>query len=246
MLMAVPKFGRVKAARLLNQCRISQSKTVGGLSDRQRARADCPLQPRRPAARSSSSPARRAPGKGTLIQARARRGSPSSSSPSRRRRARSAPARRTACTTGSSTDEEFDRRLAAGEFLEYVDLRLGQPLRDAPLRARPDRAPRGKVAAARARDRTARSRVKRARARRGDDLRRPRRSSELERRLRERATESAGEIGERIELARRAARASAGEFDYVVENDDASAPRRSSCGDRRAGARRAPLPWPRP
>jgi hypothetical protein len=37
MLMAVPKFGRVKAARFLNQCRISQSKTVGGLSDRQRA-----------------------------------------------------------------------------------------------------------------------------------------------------------------------------------------------------------------
>jgi hypothetical protein len=36
MLMAVPKFGRVKAQRLLNQCRISQSKTVGGLSDRQR------------------------------------------------------------------------------------------------------------------------------------------------------------------------------------------------------------------
>jgi hypothetical protein len=37
ILMAVPKFGRVKAARFLNQCRISQSKTVGGLSDRQRA-----------------------------------------------------------------------------------------------------------------------------------------------------------------------------------------------------------------
>ena len=37
MLMAVPKFGRVKAARFLNQCRIRQSKTVGGLSDRQRA-----------------------------------------------------------------------------------------------------------------------------------------------------------------------------------------------------------------
>src|ERR671918_2506526 len=36
MLMAVPKFGRVKAARFLNQCRISQSKTVAGLSDRQR------------------------------------------------------------------------------------------------------------------------------------------------------------------------------------------------------------------
>ena len=37
ILMAVPKFGRVKAARVLNQCRISQSKTVGGLSERQRA-----------------------------------------------------------------------------------------------------------------------------------------------------------------------------------------------------------------
>ena len=37
ILMAVPKFGRVKAARILNTCRISQSKTVGGLSERQRA-----------------------------------------------------------------------------------------------------------------------------------------------------------------------------------------------------------------
>jgi len=37
ILMAVPKFGRVKAARFLNQCRISQSKTVGGLSERLRA-----------------------------------------------------------------------------------------------------------------------------------------------------------------------------------------------------------------
>ncbi|HEY1366933.1 MAG TPA: integration host factor, actinobacterial type [Gaiellaceae bacterium] len=36
ILMAVPKFGRVKATRFLNACRISQSKTVGGLSDRQR------------------------------------------------------------------------------------------------------------------------------------------------------------------------------------------------------------------
>src|SRR5919108_3899924 len=37
ILMAVPKFGRVKATRYLNQARISQSKTVGGLSDRQRS-----------------------------------------------------------------------------------------------------------------------------------------------------------------------------------------------------------------
>jgi hypothetical protein len=36
ILLAVPKFGRVKAARFLKHCRISQSKTVGGLSERQR------------------------------------------------------------------------------------------------------------------------------------------------------------------------------------------------------------------
>ena len=42
---------------------------------------------------------------------------------------------------------------------------------------------------------------------------------ELERRLRERATESTGEIGERIALAREQLR-QAGAFDYVVENDD--------------------------
>jgi guanylate kinase len=42
---------------------------------------------------------------------------------------------------------------------------------------------------------------------------------ELERRLRERATESAGEIGERIELARKQLE-QAGEFDYVIVNDD--------------------------
>jgi guanylate kinase len=42
---------------------------------------------------------------------------------------------------------------------------------------------------------------------------------ELERRLRERATESAGEIGERLELARRQMD-EAEAFDYVVLNDD--------------------------
>jgi hypothetical protein len=36
ILMAVPKFGRVKARRFLGVCRISESKTVGGLSERQR------------------------------------------------------------------------------------------------------------------------------------------------------------------------------------------------------------------
>ena len=42
---------------------------------------------------------------------------------------------------------------------------------------------------------------------------------ELERRLRERASESEGEIGERIGLARKQL-SQAGEFDYVVVNDD--------------------------
>ena len=42
---------------------------------------------------------------------------------------------------------------------------------------------------------------------------------ELERRLRERATESAGEIGERLELAREQ-RKHSGEFDFVVVNDE--------------------------
>jgi len=37
MLLAVPKYGRVKANRVLQTCRISPSKTIGGLSDRQRA-----------------------------------------------------------------------------------------------------------------------------------------------------------------------------------------------------------------
>jgi hypothetical protein len=36
MLLAVPRLGRVRAGRLLTQCRISQSKTIGGLSERQR------------------------------------------------------------------------------------------------------------------------------------------------------------------------------------------------------------------
>ncbi|MEN3340953.1 MAG: guanylate kinase [Actinomycetota bacterium] len=45
------------------------------------------------------------------------------------------------------------------------------------------------------------------------------RVDELERRLRERATESTGEIGERIALAREQLK-QADEFDYVVENDE--------------------------
>ena len=37
MLLAVPKYGRVKVNKILAQCRISPSKTIGGLSERQRS-----------------------------------------------------------------------------------------------------------------------------------------------------------------------------------------------------------------
>src|SRR3954451_4780645 len=36
MMLAVPKYGRVKVNKILQTCRISPSKTIGGLSDRQR------------------------------------------------------------------------------------------------------------------------------------------------------------------------------------------------------------------
>jgi hypothetical protein len=37
MLLAVPKYGRVKVNKILHHCRISPSKTIGGLSERQRS-----------------------------------------------------------------------------------------------------------------------------------------------------------------------------------------------------------------
>jgi len=37
LLLAVPRYGRVKVNKVLAHCRISPSKTVGGLSERQRA-----------------------------------------------------------------------------------------------------------------------------------------------------------------------------------------------------------------
>jgi hypothetical protein len=36
LLIALPKYGRVKVNKILTQCRISPSKTIGGLSQRQR------------------------------------------------------------------------------------------------------------------------------------------------------------------------------------------------------------------
>jgi hypothetical protein len=37
LILAAPKYGRVKANKILNDCRVSPSKTIGGLSTRQRS-----------------------------------------------------------------------------------------------------------------------------------------------------------------------------------------------------------------
>lgn len=37
LMLAVPKYGRVKVNKICTQCRISPSKTLGGLSERQRS-----------------------------------------------------------------------------------------------------------------------------------------------------------------------------------------------------------------
>ena len=37
MLLALPKYGRVKATKILQSCQVSPSKTFGSLSERQRA-----------------------------------------------------------------------------------------------------------------------------------------------------------------------------------------------------------------
>ena len=46
LLLAVPKYGRVKVNKILSQCRISPSKTLGGLSERQRGELVALLQRR--------------------------------------------------------------------------------------------------------------------------------------------------------------------------------------------------------
>lgn len=114
------------------------------------------------------------------------------------------------------TDEEFDRDLAAGEFLESHRFPWGQ--RSGTLRRELER-----IAAA--------GRVPLLELELNGSLSVARTMpgvttifvdaplAELERRLRERATESAGQIEERIALAAEQ-RELAGLFDHVVENDD--------------------------
>jgi guanylate kinase len=113
--------------------------------------------------------------------------------------------------------DEFQRRLDAGEFLEHVDYISGH--RYGTLREEVDRIlASGRSVVLELETQGA----KEVQASLPDAVTvfiEPPSFAELERRLRERATESAGEIGERLELARRQAE-EAGDFDHVVTNDD--------------------------
>ena len=114
------------------------------------------------------------------------------------------------------SDEEFTRRVDAGEFLEWVPYVMGR--RYGTLRSEIDRiAEEGRVCVL---ELELDGALKVQREVPGsvtifisaDVL-------ELERRLRDRATESTGEIGERIELAREQLE-QAHRFRYMVQNDD--------------------------
>ena len=115
------------------------------------------------------------------------------------------------------TDEEFDRRVREGEFLEHVTYVSGH--RYGTLRSEIDRIARAGLVcvleletkgALTVRDEVPGSITIFVTAPSFE---------ELERRLRERATESAGEIGERLDVARRQLD-QAREFDHLVVNDD--------------------------
>ncbi len=114
------------------------------------------------------------------------------------------------------TDADFLERVEAGEFLEYVEYVSGR--RYGTLRSELDRiSGRGRVPLLELETEGA-LRVKHE-VPGAVTIFISASVEELERRLRERATESTGEIGERIELARRQLE-QAEEFDYVIENDD--------------------------
>ena len=114
------------------------------------------------------------------------------------------------------SEDEFSRRAVAGEFLEYVRYVSGQ--RYGTLRAEIGRiTAEGKVCMLELETEGALMVKEEVAGAVTIFITAP--LAELERRLRERATESAGEIGERLELARRQLEQQS-LFDYVVENDD--------------------------
>jgi guanylate kinase len=111
--------------------------------------------------------------------------------------------------------EEFDRRIEAGEFLEWVDY-VGN--RYGTLRSEIDRLRAAGKAPLLELETEGALRVKR-REQGAVTIFVTAPVEELERRLRARATESSGAIEERIARAQKQL-AEQGEFDFVVENDD--------------------------
>lgn len=115
------------------------------------------------------------------------------------------------------SDEEFDRRLANDAFLEYNEFPWGQ--RSGTLWSEIERIrSSGKAPLLELEPNGARAVKERMPDAIVVFITAPS-FDELERRLRERATESAGEIDERLELSRRQLE-QAEESDFVVTNDD--------------------------
>jgi guanylate kinase len=113
------------------------------------------------------------------------------------------------------SDGEFARRVHDGDFLEHVTYVSGQ--RYGTLRSEVDRISAAcRVSVLELETEGALKVKEELPEARTIFVRAP--VAELERRLRERATESAGEIGERLDLAEYQL-TQAGQFDYVVEND---------------------------
>ena len=115
------------------------------------------------------------------------------------------------------SDEDFDEKLAAGDFLEYVEFPWGQ--RSGTLRSEIDRIrDTGRVPLLDLEPQGALD-VKNSVPGAVTIFVEAPTFAENERRLRERATESEGEIEERLDLAREQLE-QADEFDYLVVNDD--------------------------
>ena len=115
------------------------------------------------------------------------------------------------------SDDEFDEKLGAGEFLEHVAFPWGQ--RSGTLRSEIARiAAAGKIPLLDLEPRGALD-VKNTVPGAVTIFVEAPSFEENERRLRARATESAGEIDDRLELAREQLSQS-GEFDYLIVNDD--------------------------
>jgi len=115
------------------------------------------------------------------------------------------------------SEAEFQRRVEAGDFLEHVPYVSGH--RYGTLREEVERILASGRSCILELETQGAKEVQATMPEATTIFVQPPSFAELERRLRERATESAGEIGERLALARHQA-GEAGDFDHVVTNDD--------------------------